>query len=211
MVTAVDRRRLGDAARGLALPTSDVEVMPLAELDRLHESLLDAARAAQSLDDLGSPEANEVAWWDACELSRRADAVGAVLGRRRALVRLDAALRRLRAGDIAPYTKSTPVPFRVLAEFQPVRRPAFPPESAVDTALPSICVPYRRVPVSRTLRNGAVFEDRRYVPEWLREERLRCMAQGDLHARGRAIDGGVIRHRLDLFSLLTSRAVGRRP
>lgn len=62
MISQVDQRRLGDGAKALALPELDTtDKMQLSA--RLYE-LHDAIAAMQSLDDLGSSEANQQAWED---------------------------------------------------------------------------------------------------------------------------------------------------
>ena len=67
MTTAIDRRRLndGDEAMGLSQPET------VEELEAYISQLGDGIAALQSLDDLGSEEANNRAWEDARELCRR--------------------------------------------------------------------------------------------------------------------------------------------
>ena len=71
-ISAHDVRRLIDGARALALPSlpngASLAVMTA------RRSLLEAAcRAMQSLDDLGSAEANAQAWSDLSTLIQRLD------------------------------------------------------------------------------------------------------------------------------------------
>lgn len=75
MTTTHDKRRLadGDRAKGLAKPKTTKEIQQQLEI------LSDGIRALQSLDDLGSPEANQRAWDDMLELQRRSDALKATL------------------------------------------------------------------------------------------------------------------------------------
>lgn len=67
MTTAADRRRLGDGKRAMALK----EPRSAAAMRAQIESLDDAVLAMQSLDDLGSPEANNLADAGMMELQRR--------------------------------------------------------------------------------------------------------------------------------------------
>jgi hypothetical protein len=73
MPSAVDKRRLNDGARALGrgkgLPSK------LSELQDLKTELHDGIAALQSLDDLGSEEANKRAWDDMLELQKRYDRV----------------------------------------------------------------------------------------------------------------------------------------
>ena len=75
MTTTHDKRRLadGDRAKGLAKPKTAKEIQQQLEF------LSDGIRALPSLDDLGSPEANQRAWDDMLELQRRSDALKAAL------------------------------------------------------------------------------------------------------------------------------------
>jgi len=82
MPSKVDQRRLRDGARGLALST-DLKSLSVEELQALYNELYDAACAMQSLDDLGSPEANDRAWKEMQELDRRRCLVGNELEARR--------------------------------------------------------------------------------------------------------------------------------
>lgn len=73
MVSTVDRRRLRDGAEAL---TRDQDApKTVEEMEAQLQALWDGAVALQSLDDLGSPEANEKAWNDMMELQRRAQAL----------------------------------------------------------------------------------------------------------------------------------------
>lgn len=67
MPTQIDRRRLRDGARALALPVPQTD----AEIREQLPVILDAIRAMQSLDDLGSEEANGKAWDDLGQLEAR--------------------------------------------------------------------------------------------------------------------------------------------
>lgn len=67
MVSRIDQRRLNDGASAGALS----EPQTLAEAKAKLERLGDAVAAMQSLDDLGSPEANKAAMADADALMRR--------------------------------------------------------------------------------------------------------------------------------------------
>jgi hypothetical protein len=71
-LSPLTRRRLTDGARALALQE------PSADLERWGEAMRgyvlelgDAVAAMQSLDDLGSPEANKQAWDDMQKLQKR--------------------------------------------------------------------------------------------------------------------------------------------
>lgn len=69
-IWAGDQRRLRDGARGAAMeePTADTPQKEIRKyLGRMHESLC----AMQSLDDLGSDEANKQAWDDMIALERK--------------------------------------------------------------------------------------------------------------------------------------------
>lgn len=79
--TARDERRLRDGASALREPTN-YEAMSIKELRALRERLGDGARALQSMDDLGSPEANQRAWADMQELMKRLAAVEATIASR---------------------------------------------------------------------------------------------------------------------------------
>ena len=68
MASKIDQRRLRDGAIGFQVPTGGGE---LAELRRRREQLFDAVLAMQSLDDLGSVEANNAADRDMQDLQRR--------------------------------------------------------------------------------------------------------------------------------------------
>ena len=69
MNNSLTQRRVNDGAEALGLSTP----MSKDEIKRQIEILSDAARAMQSLDDLGSPEANEIADRDLQEIQRRRD------------------------------------------------------------------------------------------------------------------------------------------
>ncbi len=62
MTTAADRRRLGDGERALQEDVSNLPGLTLPELKALKEKLFDGAVALQSMDSLGSVEANNRAW-----------------------------------------------------------------------------------------------------------------------------------------------------
>lgn len=66
-MTPRDRIRLdkGEAAQNLTEPSNKKEIQ--AQLEQLHWAIA----AMQSLDDLGSVEANKAAWNDMCKLSAR--------------------------------------------------------------------------------------------------------------------------------------------
>jgi hypothetical protein len=81
-LSKIDERRLRDGAVGLGLPTDDLAQLTLAELEARRSSLHDAAVAMQSLDDLGSTEANQRAWDEMVELGRRLDKIQKELERR---------------------------------------------------------------------------------------------------------------------------------
>ena len=66
-----DQRRLNDGARAMALS----EPKNLKEMEEQLRVIYDGALALQSMDDLGSPEANQRAWDDMIELQRRGDAL----------------------------------------------------------------------------------------------------------------------------------------
>ena len=71
--SATTKRRLDDGARALDLGTN----LPtkLVDLEHLLGSLHDGIAALQSLDDLGSDEANQAAWDDMLVLQKRYDLV----------------------------------------------------------------------------------------------------------------------------------------
>lgn len=73
MPSAVDQRRLGDGARAKARG----EELPdkLNDLISLRDELHSAICALQSLDDLGSEQANQAAWDDMTLLQKRYDKV----------------------------------------------------------------------------------------------------------------------------------------
>jgi hypothetical protein len=86
MVSQVDRRRLRDGAEALSLP----EPQTLHEMKEQLQALMDGAVALQSMEDLGSPEANERAWNDMMELQRRHEAL------KRRIEKLETPPRRVR-------------------------------------------------------------------------------------------------------------------
>lgn len=67
----VTTRRLGDGERALkrSFPTTDNKNELIAYRDELHAGIA----ALQSLDDLGSEQANQAAWDDMLELQKRYD------------------------------------------------------------------------------------------------------------------------------------------
>ena len=67
----VDQRLLNDGARAMAL----TEPKTLKEMEEQLRIIYDGALALQSMDNLGSPEANQQAWDDMLELQRRAEAL----------------------------------------------------------------------------------------------------------------------------------------
>lgn len=67
MPSKIDARRLRDGASAASLP----EPKTVEEIQAQLEVLGDGIAAMQSLDDLGSPEANQQAWDDMCALSKR--------------------------------------------------------------------------------------------------------------------------------------------
>lgn len=71
MVSVVDRRRLRDGAEALVQDPNTPKT--IAEMEAQLRVLWDGATALQSLDDLGSPEANQKAWNDMLELQHRAE------------------------------------------------------------------------------------------------------------------------------------------
>lgn len=71
MPSQFDRRRLNDGARAMGLN----QPKTLAEMEEQLRVIGDGALAMQSLDDLGSPEANKKAWDDMIELQARYDAL----------------------------------------------------------------------------------------------------------------------------------------
>ena len=66
--TKVDQRRLADGAEALRQSRRDPQTIEQAR--EIYESLSDGIRALQSMDDLGSPEANEAAWDDMLYLEK---------------------------------------------------------------------------------------------------------------------------------------------
>ncbi len=75
MPTNLDRRRLADGARAMALTPPKTAEEIRRQLDVLHDSIC----ALQSLDDLGSAEANQRAWDDMITLQQRYAALKATL------------------------------------------------------------------------------------------------------------------------------------
>ncbi len=75
-MTPTDQRRLRDGQAALDAP-QDLADRTLDQLHDLRRTLFDGLAAMQSLDDLGSPEANEAAGRTCVELGRRLDAVEA--------------------------------------------------------------------------------------------------------------------------------------
>ena len=71
MPNSTDQRRLNDGARAKALS----EPKNLKEMKEQLSIIFDGMLALQSLDDLGSPEANQQAWDDMTELQIRYDAL----------------------------------------------------------------------------------------------------------------------------------------
>jgi len=69
MITKTDQRRLKDGAQAMYLSES----LSIQEMEDQLEQLESAACAMQSLDDLGSSEANKKAYDDMRELCRRCD------------------------------------------------------------------------------------------------------------------------------------------
>jgi len=74
MPSAIDERRLRDGASAMRSP-QNYDDMSIDELEELRVQLRDGVAAMQSLDDLGSPEANATAMRDMDELFKRYDAV----------------------------------------------------------------------------------------------------------------------------------------
>ena len=69
MPNPIDQRRLNDGIKAMALS----EPKTLKEMRVQLLVVFDGMLALQSLDDLGSPEANQKAWDDMIELQRRYD------------------------------------------------------------------------------------------------------------------------------------------
>lgn len=69
MPTLVDQRRLRDGAKAQLLDEPKTAKEIRAQLDVLHDGIA----ALQSLDDLGSEEANDQAWNDMLALQRKAE------------------------------------------------------------------------------------------------------------------------------------------
>ena len=67
----VTKRRLRDGETAAAVPTEDLGNLTLAQLQTLRQTVFDGALAMQSLDDLGSAEANEAAWLDYLALEQK--------------------------------------------------------------------------------------------------------------------------------------------
>jgi len=70
-INPVDQRRLRDGARALNLSKPRTRK----EMKAALQVLWDGAVALQSVDDLGSPEANQQAWDDMLALQRKAQAL----------------------------------------------------------------------------------------------------------------------------------------
>jgi len=64
MLSSIDQRRLNGGARAMALE----EPRTLREIEEQISAIYAGAVALQSMDDLGSPEANQRAWDDMLEL-----------------------------------------------------------------------------------------------------------------------------------------------
>ncbi len=69
MPTKLDQRRLRDGEKAASLE----EPTTVEEIKQQLEVICDGARALQSLDDLGSPEANQDAWDQMLALEARAN------------------------------------------------------------------------------------------------------------------------------------------
>ncbi len=69
MPTRLDQRRLNDGAGAAALR----EPKTVKEIKEQIETISDGIRALQSLDDLGSKEANDAAWNQMLELQKKED------------------------------------------------------------------------------------------------------------------------------------------
>jgi hypothetical protein len=82
MVSDVDRRRLVTMIAAPAV--NDLVEMDDDKLRRAYDDLCDAVAASQSLDDLGSFEANEAAMREGLTLGRRLRRVDAEMKRRKA-------------------------------------------------------------------------------------------------------------------------------
>jgi hypothetical protein len=84
MPTARDKIRLqrGDDALRQPVTTSWLRSLTDEQLGVLREEMWDAVGAMQSLDDLGSDEANQRAWADMQRILRKANMVDAEIQRR---------------------------------------------------------------------------------------------------------------------------------
>lgn len=78
----VTRRRLRDGDTASAVPTDNLTTLSLADLRALREMVFDGALAMQSLDDLGSPEANDAAWLQCIALDKKLKAIDAEIAKR---------------------------------------------------------------------------------------------------------------------------------
>lgn len=82
MATALDRRRMRDGESAMAASEEGLQEMDLAALKALREEVRDGCAAMQSLDDLGSKEANDAAWQTCIELEEKYKRIKAELVRR---------------------------------------------------------------------------------------------------------------------------------
>ena len=78
-MTTVTERRLRDGAKATTHSVGNLKSMSDRALQAFKDSLFDGSVALQSLDDLGSVEANQAAWADMRRLQARMIAVDAEL------------------------------------------------------------------------------------------------------------------------------------
>jgi hypothetical protein len=83
---SVTKRRLNDGGRAAAISTENLEQLSYDELLRLRDIAADGAVAMQSLDDLGSEQANQEAWDTLMLIEKKLTALDAEIGRRRKYV-----------------------------------------------------------------------------------------------------------------------------
>jgi Skp family chaperone for outer membrane proteins len=84
MPSKIDARRLRDGAAASSLLVDNLKELSLERLKTLKDTLFDGVLAMQSLDDLGSKEANKEAWDRMIELQERYNAVEAEYKKRKA-------------------------------------------------------------------------------------------------------------------------------
>ena len=83
MTSPVTKRRLNDGNKAIAVSADSLSSLSLVQLQRLREIVFDGALAMQSLDDLGSKEANIAAWDDCKALDAKLKRIDDEIARRK--------------------------------------------------------------------------------------------------------------------------------